>query len=271
MINQRARTLFLVIIFFLLTLVNAVFAVVMAILFEANPGAVIPAVAIIPIAIVIGQFAYRGRGPILIPAISRRRALVRPDPARAGTPDPGGRARGTIRPGAADDVGNPDLRLHVVRVPVAGVALAPAAGLHKLLPTLYRARRDLPRHSRGLRPDRGPGNQLQRAGGLPEHLPVSVHNHRLRRDLGLPLPGGLRHFFQTTRQRRRRPVRGLHGGPRRGLAGARLDPGVYRRHRGFRRLAGALPGLRDGFGRGGRELYPGRRLLRQQPRNSGGD
>ncbi|CAN5588644.1 carbon starvation protein A [soil metagenome] len=68
-INQRARTLFLVIIFFLLTLVNAVFAVVMAILFEANPGAVIPAVAIIPIAIVIGQFAYRGRGPILIPAI----------------------------------------------------------------------------------------------------------------------------------------------------------------------------------------------------------
>ncbi|MGB3684170.1 MAG: carbon starvation protein A [Rubrobacteraceae bacterium] len=68
-ISNRARTLFLIILFFLLTLVNAVFGVVMAILFEANPGAVIPAVAIIPIAIVIGQFAYRGRGPILIPAI----------------------------------------------------------------------------------------------------------------------------------------------------------------------------------------------------------
>ncbi len=68
-INPRARTLFLIIIFFLLTLVNAVFAVVMAILFEANPGAVIPATLIIPIAIIIGQFAYRGRGPILIPAI----------------------------------------------------------------------------------------------------------------------------------------------------------------------------------------------------------
>ncbi len=68
-ISTRARSLFLIILFFLLTLVNAVFGVVMAILFEANPGAVIPAVAIIPIAIVIGQFAYRGRGPILIPAL----------------------------------------------------------------------------------------------------------------------------------------------------------------------------------------------------------
>ncbi len=68
-ISNRARSLFLIILFFLLTLVNAVFGVVMAILFEANPGAVIPAVAIIPIAIVIGQFAYRGRGPILIPAL----------------------------------------------------------------------------------------------------------------------------------------------------------------------------------------------------------
>ncbi len=68
-ISNRARSLFLIILFFLLTLVNAVFGVVMAILFVANPGAVIPAVAIIPIAMVIGQFAYRGRGPILIPAL----------------------------------------------------------------------------------------------------------------------------------------------------------------------------------------------------------
>ena len=74
-ISNRARTLFLIILFFLLTLVNAVFGVVMAILFEANPGAVIPAVAIIPIAIVIGQFAYRGRGPILIPALLAVAAL----------------------------------------------------------------------------------------------------------------------------------------------------------------------------------------------------
>ncbi len=44
-INGRARTLFLAIIFFLLTLVNAVFAVVIGNLFVAKPGAVIPIVA----------------------------------------------------------------------------------------------------------------------------------------------------------------------------------------------------------------------------------
>ena len=68
-ISARARTLFLVIIFFLLTLVNAVFAVVMAILFENNPGAVIPAVLIIPLAIAVGQLAYRQRVSLLIPTV----------------------------------------------------------------------------------------------------------------------------------------------------------------------------------------------------------
>ena len=41
-ISTRARTLFLLIIFFLLTLVNAVFAVVIGNLFVAYPGAVLP-------------------------------------------------------------------------------------------------------------------------------------------------------------------------------------------------------------------------------------
>jgi carbon starvation protein len=68
-INARSRTLFLLIIFFLLTLVNAVFAVVMATLFEGNPGAVIPAVLIIPIAIFIGQLVYRTRTTALIPTL----------------------------------------------------------------------------------------------------------------------------------------------------------------------------------------------------------
>ena len=68
-INARARTLFLLIIFFLLTLVNAVFGVVMAILFVGNPGAVIPAALIVPIAIVIGQLVYRSRTTALIPTL----------------------------------------------------------------------------------------------------------------------------------------------------------------------------------------------------------
>jgi carbon starvation protein len=68
-INARSRTLFLLIIFFLLTLVNAVFAVVMAILFVGNPAAVIPSALIIPIAIFIGQLIYRTRTTALIPTL----------------------------------------------------------------------------------------------------------------------------------------------------------------------------------------------------------
>ena len=68
-INGRARMLFMIIIFFLLTLVNAVFAVVIANLFVANPEAVIPIVAEIPLAIAIGVYIYRSRSSALLPSI----------------------------------------------------------------------------------------------------------------------------------------------------------------------------------------------------------
>ena len=68
-INARARMLFLSIIFFLLTLVNAVFAVVIGNLFVANPGAVIPIVVEIPLAMAIGQYIYRTKSSALIPSI----------------------------------------------------------------------------------------------------------------------------------------------------------------------------------------------------------
>ncbi|MDP8949826.1 MAG: carbon starvation protein A, partial [Actinomycetota bacterium] len=57
------------IIFFLLTLVNAVFAVVIAILFEAFPASVIPIFFEIPLAIAIGQYVYRTRSPALVPSL----------------------------------------------------------------------------------------------------------------------------------------------------------------------------------------------------------
>jgi carbon starvation protein len=68
-INRRSRTLFLLIIFFLLTLVNAVFAIVIANLFIAFPGAVIPIFFEIPLAIAIGQYIYRKQTPALVPSI----------------------------------------------------------------------------------------------------------------------------------------------------------------------------------------------------------
>jgi carbon starvation protein len=68
-INKRSRTLFLLIIFFLLTLVNAVFAIVIANLFIGYPGAVIPIFFEIPLAIAIGQYIYRTRTAALVPSI----------------------------------------------------------------------------------------------------------------------------------------------------------------------------------------------------------
>ncbi|MCD0444904.1 carbon starvation protein A [Glycomyces sp. A-F 0318] len=68
-IGPRAGTLFLVIIFFLLTLVNAVFAVVIGNLLVAYPGSVIPIFGEIPIAIAIGYYVYKRRGAALVPSL----------------------------------------------------------------------------------------------------------------------------------------------------------------------------------------------------------
>ncbi|GAB4002375.1 carbon starvation protein A [Glycomyces albus] len=68
-IGARAGTLFLVLIFFLLTLVNAVFSVVIGNLLVANPGAVIPIFGEIPIAMLIGYYVYKKRGAALVPSL----------------------------------------------------------------------------------------------------------------------------------------------------------------------------------------------------------
>jgi carbon starvation protein len=68
-INPRSRTLFLLIIFFLLTLVNAVFAVVIGNLFVGNPGAVIPIMLQIPLAIGIGIYIHRTNSGALVPTL----------------------------------------------------------------------------------------------------------------------------------------------------------------------------------------------------------
>ncbi|GAB3746090.1 carbon starvation CstA family protein [Nocardiopsis nanhaiensis] len=68
-ISKRARTLFLVIIFFLLTMVNAVFAIVIANLFADYTEAVLPVLVAIPLAIAVGQVVYRRRTAALVPSI----------------------------------------------------------------------------------------------------------------------------------------------------------------------------------------------------------
>ena len=68
-IGSRARTLFLLIIFVLLLMVNAVFAVIIANLFIANPGAILPIFLEIPTAIAVGFLVYRTRAGILVPSL----------------------------------------------------------------------------------------------------------------------------------------------------------------------------------------------------------
>ena len=68
-VSLRARTLFLIVIFFLLMMVNAVFAVAISNAFVATPSSVIPAWSAIAVALVIGVLIYKVKVPILWPTI----------------------------------------------------------------------------------------------------------------------------------------------------------------------------------------------------------
>lgn len=69
LINQRARNLFLGVILFLTWTVIAVFALVIAVLFEKYPQVVIPINAEIVLALLIGWWGYKKQKNILIPSI----------------------------------------------------------------------------------------------------------------------------------------------------------------------------------------------------------
>ena len=68
-VSPRARTLFMVIVFFLLMMVNAVFAVAISEAFQETPSSVIPAWTAIVVAVAIGVLIYRMHVPILWPTI----------------------------------------------------------------------------------------------------------------------------------------------------------------------------------------------------------
>ena len=68
-VSLRARTLFMIVIFFLLMMVNAVFAVSISNAFVATPSSVIPAWSAIAVAVAIGVLIYKMRVPILWPTV----------------------------------------------------------------------------------------------------------------------------------------------------------------------------------------------------------
>ncbi len=64
-IGPRARSLFMIVIFLVLLMVNAVFAVVISNLLIANPSAVVPVWGAIVVALIIGQLIYRRKANLL--------------------------------------------------------------------------------------------------------------------------------------------------------------------------------------------------------------
>jgi len=69
LINTRARLLFLLILFFALTIVLAIFGLVIASIFKSYPESVISVWIEIPIAVAIGFWVYRKRGGLLLPSL----------------------------------------------------------------------------------------------------------------------------------------------------------------------------------------------------------
>ena len=68
-VSPRAATLFGIVVFFLLMMVNAVFAVAISSAFQETPSSVIPAWTAIVVAVAIGVLIYRMHVPILWPTI----------------------------------------------------------------------------------------------------------------------------------------------------------------------------------------------------------
>jgi carbon starvation protein len=68
-VGRRARSLFMIVIFLLLLMVNAVFAIVIANLFVGFPSSVIPSWFVIAVALGIGYTLYRRGVPLLWPSV----------------------------------------------------------------------------------------------------------------------------------------------------------------------------------------------------------
>jgi len=68
-INKRTRVLFLVILFLALTIVLAIFGLVIAAIFQMYPQAIFPCLVQIPLAIIIGLTLHRKGSNILIPSL----------------------------------------------------------------------------------------------------------------------------------------------------------------------------------------------------------
>ena len=69
LISPRARVLFLLILFFALTIVLAIFGLVIATIFNLYPSSVLSVWAAMPVAVAVGYWIHRRGGGLLIPSL----------------------------------------------------------------------------------------------------------------------------------------------------------------------------------------------------------
>ena len=75
LISSRARVLFLVILFLALTVVLAIFGLVIAVIFRLYPESVLPTWISLPLAVAIGYWVYKKGGGILAPSLAALGAI----------------------------------------------------------------------------------------------------------------------------------------------------------------------------------------------------
>ena len=225
LIGSRGRSLFTVVIFLVLLMVNGAFAAVISNLLVSTPTSVIPVWGAILVALVIGQMIYRYNMKLLWPSLGG--VIVLYALILIGNQYP------IVLPDEVMGLSAKSLWILLLFVYAAIASLLPVwvllqprdyiNGLQLFvgLGLLYR-RCCSARRSWWRRPS------TRAAGRYPEHRAAAVRHHRLRRDLRFPRPGRLRHHLQAAGQGNRRPLRRLlrcHG----------------RRHARWRRSSAAPP------------------------------
>ena len=194
-VSVRARALFMVVIFFLLLMVNAVFAVAISDAFQATPSSVIPVWSAIIVAVIIGVLIYRMHVPITWPTIVGTAVLYAVIYLGELVPIELPATVAGLAPGAQWIV---ILFVYAAMASILPVwLLLQTARLHQRHPTLRRPGPSVWGRVDRESDDRRTGDQPEPAcGGTAARSTVVCHDC-LRSDLRIPWTRGLRHDVEA--------------------------------------------------------------------------
>ncbi len=225
-VGARARSVFMIVIFLLLLMVNAVFAVVIAGLMMDFPSAVVPVWGAILVALVIGQLIYRriiGLGLVSLLGVLALYALIGIGPS-VPVQMP---AEVGFMPGNAIWILILFGYAAIASLLPVWMLLQPRDYINGL--QLFIADHPLRRDCGAQPRDRCARHQQQCAGRDTLAVPAVVRDHRLRRHFRVPWSGRFGHHLQAAQQREGCALRRLLRCRRRRHAGAGRDPGGHRR------------------------------------------